>query len=152
MSSSMLDLALHYRTRGWSLIPIKAGTKNQPLGKWKPFQTKPADELQLRRWFGNGSSKNMAVVLGAVSGGLVCRDFDTVKEYEVWADAHPELAKTLPTAATSRGRHVYCRAALADLFFVDLRMIDPPEDGEYRGDSGHYCLLPPSRHPEWPSL
>ena len=30
---------------------------------------------------------------------------------------------------------------------MDLRQLDPPEDGEYRGDGGHYCLLPPSRHP-----
>jgi hypothetical protein len=51
----------------------------------------------------------------------------------------------LPTVATSRGRHVYFRAAVADLRFVDL------PDGEYRGDSGHYCLLPPSRHPDGPT-
>ena len=93
----------------------------------------------------------MAVILGVVSGGLVCRDFDTMKEYEAWAANHPELAKTLPTVATSRGRHVYFRAAPADLIFVDLRNVDPPEDGEYRGDAGHYCLLPPSRHPDGPT-
>ena len=49
MSSPMLDFALHYHTCGFSLIPIKAGTKNEPLGKWKRFQTEPADELQLRK-------------------------------------------------------------------------------------------------------
>lgn len=150
MRSRMLDFALHYHTRGWSVIAIKAGTKNEPRGKWKAFQTRPADELQLRKWFANGSPNNMAIVLGAVSGGLVCRDFDTMDAYERWAAAHPDLASTLPTVATSRGRHVYFRAGPADLRFVDLRTIDPPEDGEYRGDSGHYCLLPPSRHPDGP--
>jgi hypothetical protein len=64
---------------------------------------------------------------------------------------HPDLAQTLPTVATSRGRHVYFRAGPADLFFLDLRDLNPPEDGEYRGDSGHYCLLPPSRHPDGPT-
>src|SRR5208283_5918705 len=65
---------------------------------------------------------------------------------------HPDWANKLPSVATSRGRHVYFRAAPADLFFVDLRHIEPPtEDGEYRGDSGHYCLLPPSRHPDGPT-
>jgi len=150
MNSGMLNLALHYLTRGWSLIPIKAGTKNQPCCKWKRFQTEAADELQLRKWFGNGRASNVAIVLGAVSGGLVCRDFDTMEAYDRWAADHPDLAPLLPTVATSRGRQVYFRAAPADLFFVDLRMIDPPEDGEYRGDSGHYCLLPPSQHPDGP--
>ena len=50
----------------------------------------------------------------------------------------PDWANRLPTVVTPRGRHVYFRSdchAFADL-----------GDGEYRGD-GHYCLLPPSRHP-----
>jgi hypothetical protein len=146
--SRMLDFALHYRARGWSVIAIKDGTKNTPRGKWKSFQSKQADELQIRKWFANGSRDNMAVILGSVSGGIVCRDFDTMEAYEAWAATHPDWAKTLPTVATSRGRHVYCRAPPADLLYVDLRRIDPPENGEYRGDSGHYCLLPPSRHPD----
>ena len=150
MNSPMLNIALRYHTRGWSLIPIKTGTKNQPCCKWKRFQTEAADELQLRKWFGNGRESNMAIVLGAVSGSLVCRDFDTIDGYQLWAVDHPDFAGTLPTVGTARGRHVYFRAPPANLFFVDLRTIDPPEDGEYRGDSGHYCLLPPSQHPDGP--
>lgn len=144
MNSPMLNVALHYHTRGWSLIPIMAGTKNQPCCKWTPYQSKPADETQLRKWFANGSGDNMAIILGTVSGGLACRDFDIQEAYDRWAGDHPDLAGMLPTVATARGRHVYFRAAPADLRFVDL------PDGEYRGDSGHYCLLPPSLHPDGP--
>ena len=142
MSASILDWALHYHTRGWSLIPIKAGTKKAALKSWKPYQTTRADEAMIGKWFGGGPAKGVAVILGPVSGGLVCRDFDTMPAYEAWATDHPELAKSLPTVATSRGRHVYFRAPLADLIFVDLG------EGEYRGDSGHYCLLPESLHPD----
>jgi hypothetical protein len=145
----MLAYALHYASRGWSIVPVAAGTKDRPCVKWKPFQTKPADELQVKKWFANGSH-NMAVVFGAVSGGLACRDFDTMEAYQAWAASHPDFAEVLPTVATSRGRHVYFSTTSENLRFVDLRTIDPPEDGEYRGDSGHYCLLPPSIHPDGP--
>jgi hypothetical protein len=129
-------------------MPIAPGTKNPPVRlKWKPYQHAPPDEARVRKWFGGKTDYGIAVILGEVSGGLVCRDFDTAKGYDGWAAEHPDLARTLPTVATVRGRHVYFRAAAADLRYVDLRKREPPEDGEYRGDSGHYCVLPPSKHP-----
>ena len=79
----------------------------------------------------------MAVILGAVSGGLTCRDFDEMGAYENWASKHPDLAQTLPTVKTSRGRHVY--------FKSELDRIKKFDDGELKG--GGYCLLPPSVHP-----
>ena len=130
MSKSVLDAALQYAASGLSIIAIKPRTKNQPIGKWKPYQSCPADESQLRKWFGNGYANNIAVILGAVSGNFGCRDFDRMESYDRWAADHPELAQSLPTAATSRGRHVYFRTDPANLCFVDLRTVDPPEDGE----------------------
>jgi len=88
-------------------------------------------------------------VLGSVSGGLVCRDFDAMAAFEAWAAEYPALAKELPTVETGRpGRHVYCRADVDQVRqasrtgggIIDLG------DGELRG-SGGYCLVPPSRHP-----
>ena len=143
MSSNMLDAAFHYAALGWSIIPTTPNSKRAAV-KWKRCQDRKPDEAQLRDWFGNGQDVGLAVILGNVSGGLVCRDFDKMDAYEEWAAAYPELAKMLPTVATARGRHVYFRAADADLRFFNL------PDGEYRGDSGHYCLLPPSQHPDGP--
>ena len=37
---SMLDFALRYHDLGLSLIPLKAGTKNEPAVPWKPYQTR----------------------------------------------------------------------------------------------------------------
>ncbi len=148
--ASVLEAALAYALLSWSIIPIAAGTKKPPLGfKWSKYQTTYPTEENLREWFANGKN-GLAVIFGGASGGLVCRDFDTIESYEQWATAHPDLAATLPTVATARGFHVYFRTGPDDLIFVDLRRMDPPEDGEYRGDSGHYCLLPPSQHPSGP--
>jgi hypothetical protein len=132
---ALLTAALDYARRGWSIIPVR---KKKAAGKWKQFQTGAADEATLRLLFAAPHVDGLAVLLGSASGGLVARDFDTMDGYKRWAGAHPDLAGTLPTVQTARGRHVYFRGPDG---FHELG------DGEYRGDSLHYCVLPPSRHP-----
>ncbi|MCE9545762.1 MAG: bifunctional DNA primase/polymerase [Planctomycetia bacterium] len=145
--SETLSAALEYHALGWSVIPTHADSKLPAVRSWKPYQTKPADVAQLRKWFGNGRRLGLAVVCGDVSGGLVVRDFDTMESYQQWAAANPKLAGTLPTVATHRGRHVYCRADLAPIRRASKGDggILTLGDGELRG--GGYCVLPPSTHP-----
>ena len=138
MTTPMLAAALDYAAIGLSVIPIRPNSKAAAV-HWKPYQQQRADESQLRQWFGNDGDRGIGVVLGQVSGGTCCRDFDVRASYERWAAEQRILAATLPTATTARGQHVYFRSHFHG--FVDLG------DGEYRGD-GHYCLLPPSRHPD----
>jgi len=137
IDESVLDSALAYHVLGWSIIPIKAGTKKPGCRKWINFQTERPSELQLRKWFARDGERGMAVILGDVSGGLVCRDFDTMPSYQHWASEHRDLARSLPTVITSRGRHVYFRSP--------HRGIRNCGNGELRGAG--YCVLPPSRHP-----
>lgn len=150
MAIVSIEAALRYSAFGFSLIPIAEGTKEPPRRfKWKPYQTQRPTEDDLRRWFGDDTGCGLAVVLGEVSGGLVCRDFDDMAPYDRWAANYPRLATELPTVETGRpGRHVYCRVDIGQ-----IRAATPTGagiiklgDGELRG-SGGYCLLPPSRHP-----
>lgn len=144
----VLAAALEYHRRGWSIIPIAAGTKKPPKGlRWKQYQKRRPTEQELREWFDARDDLGLAVIFGEVSGGLACRDFDDLDSYRRWKRAHPDLARMLPTVETARGRHVYFRTPPSGLFFKDLR---PEENGEYRGDGGHYCLLPPCHHPDGP--
>jgi len=142
----LLEQAVQYYQFGWSIIPIPYRRKAAQV-KWSKYQQRRADEKQLRKWFANGK-QNIAVVLGPVSGGLACRDFDTMAEYELWAKNHPELARLLPTVKTGKGMHVYFKGAVQGIRRV--------HNGELRG-AGGYCLLPPSVHPsgtmyEWLNL
>jgi hypothetical protein len=89
--------------------------------------------------FARSGVTGLAVVLGSASGGLACRDWDDAGAYHRWADDHPGLAATLPTVQTPRGFHVY---------FAGPEGYHELGDGEYRADAGHYCLLPPSLHPD----
>lgn len=132
----VLSAALSYSRFGWSLIPITGDKK--PAVKWKTFQTACADELQLHDWFDGRDDLGLAVVLGQVSGGLTCRDFDKAAAYDAWQAVNPDLAKTLPTVRTKRGFHIYFRS--------DLDRTQKFDDGELRS-GGSYVVLPPSRHP-----
>lgn len=145
---STLEHALEYHSRGWSIIPIRPGSK-LPACAWKPFQGRRADEQQIRKWFANGSSYGLAVILGDVSGGLICRDYDIMDAYRRWVAARPALARQLPTAATHRGRHVYGRGDTESVRKASRSGggIIKFADGELRAGGG-YCLLPPSVHPD----
>ena len=141
-----LHSAVAYQALGWSIIPIRSRDKKAAV-KWKPYQEQRADDTALRRWFGNGSAYGMAVVLGEVSGGLVCRDFDDMAAYDAWAATYSELAKTLPTVETGRpGRHVYALASPDQIQELTGGGTVTFADGELRAGGG-YCVLPPSIHP-----
>lgn len=140
---SLLAVVLTYHARGWCVIPAVG---KRACATWKRFQAKRPSEEQLRTWFSNVEAKNIAVILGEVSGGLVCRDFDVVESYVAWSQAHPELAESLPTAWTPRGRHVYFRMADDQIRPFGKAYCDLG-DGELRLRKC-YCILPPSTHPD----
>ena len=129
--------ALSYYEYGWSIIPIPYGKKAARI-KWGKYQKTRPYENQVRKWFGNGN-RNIAVVLGPVSGDLACRDFDNMAEYKQWQQDYSDLAKKLPTVKTSKGIHVYFEWPVQGIKYIT--------NGELRG-SGGYCLLPPSIYPD----
>jgi hypothetical protein len=127
--------ALDYLQRGWSIIPV---VDKKAAGLWKPFQSTPPDETTLKALLARRNVSGVAVILGEVSEMLGCRDFDDPKAYQRWKERNPSLADELPTARTGRGYHVY--------FTAPREAYEDLGDGEYRADSGHYAVLPPSRH------
>src|SRR5262249_48018277 len=137
---ALLAAALDYHRRGWCLIPTDGQVA---CVEWKPFQRQPPPEGLLHDWFSGrlGYVTGLAVVLGSASGGWVARDSDPQAGYHAWAGARPRLARRLPTTATKRGYHVYCRGAER---FVNYGR----GDGEYRGTAKQYTVLPPSPHPK----
>src|SRR5262249_35895351 len=66
--------------------------------------------------------------------------FDSVCEYERWAEGHLAVAGDAPTVHTPRGRHVYVRVPGC----VPWQKLPA---GELIADSLHYVVVPPSRHP-----
>jgi hypothetical protein len=121
---------------GLSILPI-ADDKSPTMRTWKHLQTTPASIDAVRRWFHNPMAVGVGIILGAISGDLVARDFDDRDSYQRWATAFPHLAATLPTVETLRGYHVYAR--IKDCPFRRF------EDGEMRAGGTHYVVVPPSQ-------
>jgi len=80
----------------------------------------------------------VAIICGAISGGLVVCDFDDDRAYARWVTSNYALAETLPSVKTSRGYHLYARC--------DDKKTRTLADGELRGE-GAYVVAPPSLHP-----
>jgi bifunctional DNA primase/polymerase-like protein len=143
LRTKIRNQALAYHERGLTIIPIDTseGKKKPPRRfRWWKYQRQRPTDAEISKWFGPKSNFNgVAVILGRASGGLACRDFDDAAAYVDWANAHPDLAKSLPTVTTGRGFHVYFRS--------EKEGFNKFPDGEYRADCKHYCILPPSRHP-----
>src|SRR2546421_4793946 len=66
-SRSLLEHALAYADRGWSIIPV---TGKKAVGLWKLFQTQPPNERTLGHLFAREGVTGLAVILGRVSRGL----------------------------------------------------------------------------------
>ena len=64
---SNLESALKYLNRGFSVIPIKANSK-EPLIGWKKYQTQRPTEDEVRGWWGKNPDANIAIITGEVSG------------------------------------------------------------------------------------
>ena len=130
ITNPMLKAALAYRRAGFSLIPVSRRSKvpagsllpqvadpTRPKGMrgtWKPFQKQLPTEEMIRGWFsasGSNSSYNIALICGAVSGGLVVLDFDedASAHFANWAEQVGPLVQRLTIARSSRGLHVYFR-------------------------------------------
>jgi len=110
---SLLSSARVYVAAGISVIPCSHRTKRPvdellPLNEegkptWKPFQGRIADSGQLERWFSGERVQSLAVIGGAISGGLLIIDFDVAGFYEQWRERAGGMADGLPVQRTGGG-------------------------------------------------
>ena len=152
----ILAEAQRYRGMDRSIVPIEVGTKKPPRGfRWSRYAKSRPRRREVERWF-RRCDVGIAVVLGPVSGGLCCRDFDDKAAYTRWVSKFPFWASTLPTSRTHRGMHVFWRTDGYDRSLAGISAYLKVNDGEVRV-SGCMSVLPPSPHPdggnyEWVTL
>ncbi|HUM16670.1 MAG TPA: bifunctional DNA primase/polymerase [Candidatus Nitrosotalea sp.] len=143
-AKDVLDSALAYARRGWSVVPVWPREK-RPLIPWAPYQHHRPDEAEIRQWFRRWPSANVGIVTGAVSS-LVVVDVDPLHggddSLRALEQAHGPLPDTMTAATGGGGLHVY-------LAHPGGRV--PNEVGlvagiDLRGDGG-FVVAPPSVHP-----
>ena len=149
MSDSILNAALEYASRGWSVIPINRN--KQPLIKWKTATREElTDPNNIRKWWKQFPSANVAIVTGKRSGGLVVIDLDIDDEkgvngkesLEDWCEENNIFGiESCATVATGRGgQHLYFQS---DNEYHN--QVGCLEGVDIRGEGG--CIVaPPSIH------
>lgn len=143
MTQNLTELLKFYRGNGLCTIPIPYQTKVATIA-WGEFQKRLPTDTEIRKWFSNDNS-NIALVCGAISGGLVVLDCDTeevfysvgmtIKERMGVADI---LDFTL-VSQTGRG------------FQYLLKVKEPVKNQKFPKldikAEGGYIVAPPSIHP-----
>jgi hypothetical protein len=71
-----LAFALEYVQQGFSIFPLKSGSKKPILDSWEPYQKRLAPNEQIEAWFSNGHAHdNIAIVTGKISH-IIAFDID----------------------------------------------------------------------------
>lgn len=135
----MLDHALALAKRGFKVFPIRAGTKNEPLVKWREWATQ--DEGKIRVFWTHQPDSN----IGIDCTGLLVIDVDPRKGGDILAfqSKHQTLNPTLTHSTPSGGDHFIYRSSRPIPNSVDK--LGPGID--VRGDGG-YIVGPGSSRPD----
>lgn len=140
VENRVLESAIAYLRRGWSIIPLKPSAKEPLPGfSWREFQSRKASEAEARAWFTSTPDANLGIVTGGVSDLLVV-DIDGDDAAVALAEMCGPLPQT-PTSITGKGRHCLFRHSegIKNRVGIITRL-------DVRSEGG-YIVAPPSLHP-----
>jgi replicative DNA helicase len=152
MSNEIKEKAKEYLKAQLSVIPTKED-KLPALPTWKPYQSQRIKEDEVESLFSGANVKGLAIICGAISGGLEVIDVDTKHDTtgSLWdelrgliEDNLPELYSRLVIAQTkSGGYHIYYRCnSIAGNLKLSTKL-NKEVLIETRGEGG-YVIAPPS--------
>lgn len=152
MSKEIKSKAKEYLKAKLSVIPTKED-KLPALSTWKPYQTDRIKEDEVDKLFSKPEVKGIAIICGAVSGGLEVVDIDTKHDTtgSLWdelkvliEDNLPDIYNKLVIAQTqSGGYHIYYRcSSIAGNLKLSTK-INKEVLIETRGEGG-YVVAPPT--------
>ena len=138
---TVFQTAVDYWKQNLSVIAIRPRDK-KPLIAWEEFQTRKADQNEIKSWFDKWPDANIGTVTGQISG-MVVIDIDS----EEAKDTLKELAgeydlESAPRSRTGRGWQLFFKHPGVPI--SNRAGVLPGLD--VRGDGG-YVILPPSIHP-----
>lgn len=117
-----------------------AGKHPALMGPWAAYQARLPEPSEIATWYGT-EERNIAVICGQVSGGLVVIDCDDTDTYRALCYLYPALRESL-TVRTGKGYHVYLRADQA----VRTATFTANGHTHHVKAEGSYVIAPPSVH------
>ncbi len=165
-----LDAALVAHKAGLSVVPPREDGSKAPIGEWKPYQSRRADEATIRRWYANGRT-GVGVVTGAISRGAEMFETEDAATHAALlergdaaglGDLIARIAAGYSESTPGGGTHWYYHLAEALTANVKLaRRRKTPEEMQHEGDrwkvlietkgEGGFSILAPSSGTVHPS-
>ena len=152
MSKEIKDKAKEYLKAQLSVIPTKED-KLPAIPTWKPYQSQRIKEDEVEGLFTGANVKGLAIICGAISGGLEVIDVDTKHDTtgSLWEELRaliednlPELYSRLVIAKTkSGGYHIYYRCKEIKGNLKLATKLNKEVLIETRGEGG-YVIAPPT--------
>ena len=138
MPNKMLEAALEYEEMGFSVIPIKSKEKSPPLVAWQKYQKEKADSEQIKSWFYDYPSANLAIITGKISNLFVI-DCDSNDSYNFLEDYLPDNL-IIPVAKTPRGgKHLCFKYPHGGNLTIGAGVI---KNLDFRGEGGYFLVHP----------
>ena len=143
---------LYYRKEQDGTFSVTTDRTGSPKGTWEPFTERLPTEQEIDRWIA-AKVESIAVIGGAISGGVEILDFDVPGFYEAWAELAGTDGEQLPMQRTGGGGTQL--AWRCDDPEPNQKLAWAPDSSQHagrriaietRGTHG-YALLPPSLHP-----
>src|SRR5215203_1943212 len=135
-----LDAALNYRQRGWAVIDLDVGSKSPGRPGW---QHERFDEGALRERL-SGGPRNVSILFGEPSGGLVDVDLDCAEARSLADEFLPPTASVFGRPGSPRSHRLYVVEPAPDYeMFSDLAGDDKDRTTlvEIRS-GGHHTIVP----------
>ncbi len=136
----MMEPALLYAARGWSVLPLCPRGKRPAVSSWQEYQSRRATGEEIQAWWREAPDANIGVVTGAISG-LVVLDIDGAEAVKY---ARQRGVPLTPAAETGKGWHVYFAHPGGSV--PNAVALDGIKGLDVRADGG-YVVAPPSVHP-----
>ena len=138
MANELMQAALAYEAKGFSVIPLKPKDKIPLIPSWTPYQISRADREQIGQWWRTWPDANIGIVTGDISGICVI-DCDSPEAATALKPTLGDMAD-VAVAATGKGFHLYYAhtGKLSNKAGVKQQV-------DFRGDGG-YVVAAPSVH------
>lgn len=134
--SITLQHARAYIKNGWSVFPLKGGTKDQPLVAWGEYAKRYATDDELVKWFGSGDS-NIAIACGSLSNLSV---LDADGKTGLGDVIKHKLSSPAAVFTPSNGKHLYFSYGGER----NKQTSEGHEGLDSRAEGGYVCV-PPSK-------
>lgn len=132
-------------------MPVRAdGSKAPALDTWDELKRRLPTIAELQEWFSSAGEMGLAVIGGAVSGGLLILDFEFVDFWEAFVEAAQAILgdciEALPLVRTpgkteSGGRHLYLRTDGQAVSTGKLARLTAEEAQRRTGDKGQQTAI-----------